>query len=81
MTLYHIHEDEALSSMMTGLMSGTCQVDKLSDEAVVKVGPSFSLFLPPLHVSVSLQSTLWPCQPAQQGALFSEAAFSWMWVV
>lgn len=37
MSLCHIHEDEALNSMMAGLMAGTCQVDKLSDEAVVKV--------------------------------------------
>ncbi|KAK9822725.1 hypothetical protein WJX74_000270 [Apatococcus lobatus] len=39
MSLYHVHEDHALSSMMAGLISGTCQVDKLSDEAVVKALP------------------------------------------
>ena len=37
MSMSHATEDEALTRLMAGLVSGACEVDKLSDDAIVKV--------------------------------------------
>ncbi|KAK9868797.1 hypothetical protein WJX84_011858 [Apatococcus fuscideae] len=42
MSMSHATEDEALTRLMAGLVSGACEVDKLSDDAIVKMMPAHS---------------------------------------